>query len=106
MDTRENNFAPSFDNDLSPAQLERLALLIEEASEVIHIAAKIQRHGRHSRHPDTGVGNVELLERELGDLQFAIRLMMRRGDVSAGAIEGHAFTKRERVKPFLHHNTV
>ena len=56
-------------NRLSPAQAERLAMLIDECGEVIQIAGKILRHGYDSYHPDRPhISNRELLQRELTDL--------------------------------------
>jgi len=40
-------------NNLNPAELERLAILAEEAAEVVQIANKIIRHGYASYHPTT-----------------------------------------------------
>ncbi len=39
-------------NRLTPAEAERLAMLAEEAAEVIQIVGKILRHGYASYHPD------------------------------------------------------
>ena len=57
-----------FQNDLTPAEVERLALLAEEAAEVIQVVGKIIRHGYESTHPNGGKNNRELLEHELSDL--------------------------------------
>jgi hypothetical protein len=64
-------------NDLSPAEAERLAMLIEEAAEVQHVAAKILRHGWESCNPleQTGETNRDKLKGELRDL-FAVHLLM------------------------------
>lgn len=57
-------------NALSPAETERLAMLLEEAGEVIQIGGKILRHGYASKHPDSlnGPDNRQMLENELADL--------------------------------------
>lgn len=56
-------------NNLTPAQAERLAMLIEECGEVIQVAGKILRHGYDNYHPDRPhITNRELLQRELTDL--------------------------------------
>ena len=56
-------------NQLTPAQAERLAMLIEECGEVIQIAGKILRHGYNSYHPERPhITNRELLQQELTDL--------------------------------------
>lgn len=61
-------------NNLTPAQIERLAILIEECSEVQQIACKILRHGYDSKNPliDDSLTNRQLLQNEMGDLLFAI----------------------------------
>lgn len=69
-------------NDLTPAEVERLAMLIEECGEVIQIASKVLRHGYDSYHPnDPSTDNRELLSRELTDLISIHVLMMSRGDL-------------------------
>ena len=64
-------------NHLSPAELERLAILSEEAAEVQKAIGKILRHGYDSYNPDDiGRGSNRLqLQEECGDLLFAIRQM-------------------------------
>lgn len=63
---------------LSPAQRERLAMLIEEAGEVIQIGCKILRHGYDSYHPNNpSVSNRNLLDEELTDL-LAVAYRMAR----------------------------
>ncbi|MBN9525413.1 MAG: hypothetical protein J0H82_04355 [Alphaproteobacteria bacterium] len=88
----------------APAQLERLALLIEESSEVIQAATKILRFGADSTHPATGETGTQGLERELGDLDVAIRLMAACGDVDDAAIDRAADGKAGRIGPQLKHN--
>ena len=64
-------------NDLSPAEVERLSMLIEECAEVQHIATKILRHGYNSYHPadEDQTTNRELLHRELVDLRAIQNVM-------------------------------
>lgn len=90
-------------NRLTPAEDERLALLIEEIGEVLQILGKIQRHGYDSRHPSGGPTNRELLEKELGDVSHAKKLLCNAGDLSSSRIQAWSELKREKVKPFLHH---
>lgn len=95
-------------NGLTPAQAERLALLLEECGEVIQIVGKILRHGLYSWNPEA-VGsqtNIELLERELGDLTLAIALMAEASEVSTARIWELADKKRSRVRKYLHHQDV
>lgn len=69
---------------LSAAELERLAMLAEEAGEVVQIVGKILRHGYESYNPDGDreTTNRTMLERELVDLMRRIRLMVVCEDVS------------------------
>ena len=67
-------------NNLSPAQIERLALLIEECAEVQHIACKILRHGYEDFNPDTSCSNRTHLAVELGQLAGEIKRMQYRQD--------------------------
>ena len=90
-------------NNLSPAQAERLALLMEECAEVQQVVGKILRHGLLSHHPDGGPTNRALLERELGDLMCAVDMMVAAGEIERHVIEEYCENKRERVKQYLHH---
>ena len=89
-------------NGLTPAQAERLAMLIEECGEVIHIAGKILRHGYDSYHPaDRTVTNRELLGRELTDL-YAVASSLCRDKVPEGSLhdQDRAWLKKLR---YAHH---
>lgn len=90
-------------NKLSPAQLERLALLAEEMSEVQQVIGKILRHGYASYHPDTKIGNVEKLEQELGDVEAIVRMMAKAGDIDSIQIERWVQSKQARIGKYLHH---
>lgn len=90
-------------NRLTPAEAERLALLLEELGEVQQAIGKILRHGYESRHPDGGPTNRELLERELGDVVHAVARMKTAKDVSYGVIIGHEIRKSEKIERYLHH---
>jgi hypothetical protein len=89
---------------LTEAEQERVALLIEECSEVIQVACKILRHGYESdfkgQLPET---NRVLLERELGDVQYALGLLIDNRDVSFGAIDQRRRWKQEHIGVYLHH---
>lgn len=71
-------------NKLTPAEAERLAMLAEEAGEIVQIVGKILRHGYESFHPKdmTRTPNRELLAKELGDLEAVHDLMELAGDVT------------------------
>ncbi|HQT96841.1 MAG TPA: hypothetical protein PK416_03045 [Thermodesulfobacteriota bacterium] len=89
--------------DLSPAELERLALLMEEMGESIQAIGKIMRHGYESRHPDGGPTNRELLEKEIGHVNVAVRMMVDSEDLWQTRIQGHEFKKVGSVGQYLHH---
>ena len=89
--------------DLTPAEIERLALLMEEMGEAAQAIGKILRHGYGSRHPDGGPTNREALEKEIGDVRAAISLMIEKGDLSVAELWRHEEEKQESVKRYLHH---
>jgi NTP pyrophosphatase (non-canonical NTP hydrolase) len=92
-------------NDLTEAEQERLAVLIEECGEVVQIACKILRHGYESVNPITGnpETNRQGLERELGDLGHAVLRMEAAADINSLAIRARTASKSERIKAYLHH---
>ena len=69
---------------LTPAQAERLAMLIEEAAEIQQAATKILRHGYDSHHPDDEkkTPNGTLLCEELTDFCAVTVVMGMAGDLS------------------------
>ena len=68
-------------NGLTPAQAERLAMLAEEAGEIVQIVGKILRHGMYSYHPNNPrKSNAELLGGEVADLLAVIKQMSDTGD--------------------------
>lgn len=98
--------------DMSPprldsAQIERLAMLLEELGEAQQIVGKILRHGFTSHHPDdpNGPDNRAMLERELGDVQCIIKLMARHDDVDEGVISLARLRKREKLPRYTHHQS-
>lgn len=94
-------------NKLSPAEAERLALLLEELGETSQAIGKILRHGYESRHPFVEYGhgptNRERLEKEIADVYVAIRMMFDSGDIRQLACAVHEERKTESVKKYLHH---
>lgn len=64
-------------NQLTPAQAERLAILMEECGEVIQIAGKILRHGYDSHHPVTQEGNRAALLREIIDVKASMVILSK-----------------------------
>lgn len=92
---------------LSEAEAERLAILTEEAGEVLQEIGKITRHGFDSDWPKgSGNTNRKKLEKELGHLLFMIDFMIVNGDISKENIEKSAREKNESIKLWLHHNEV
>lgn len=95
-------------NQLSPAETERLALLMEELGEAQQVIGKILRHGYGSFHPDDPeqTTNRRLLESELGDVQAALQMMLQARDLSPVAVTLRTADKLRRVESYLHHNSV
>lgn len=93
---------------MTPAELERLAILAEECGEVQQIIGKILRHGYDSHNPfdPNRVNNRLLLERELGDLSFAVNFLADKGDINLLSVRGHMTTKEDNIGQYLHYNTV
>lgn len=90
-------------NELTPAETERLVLVMEEASEVVQACAKILRHGYESAHPSGGPTNRYDLCKELGHLDNATRMMFVAGDISEGHAIESARVKGETIGRYLHH---
>lgn len=92
-------------NQLTAAEDERLALLLEELGEAIHAIGKIQRHGYQSYNPDDihGGNNRQMLERELGDIRHAVARMVAWDDIDEEEIVAHATSKAVKVERYLHH---
>ena len=70
-------------NGLTNAQSERLAMLAEEAGEIVQAVGKILRHGYTSKHPAylDGLNNRQMLEEELRDLLAVAQEMGERADI-------------------------
>lgn len=90
-------------NGLSPAEAERLALLLEELGEAQQAIGKILRHGYESSHPAGGETNRVALEREIGDVWCAIEMMFSAGDLNALSATAASELKALRVHHYLHH---
>lgn len=91
---------------MTNAELERLAILAEECGEVVQIVNKIIRHGYESHTPfdEKETTNRELLEKELGDLEFIIRLMKKESDIDSTNVSVAESRKYRTIKQYLHHN--
>lgn len=97
-------------NNLTVAQAERLALLLEELGECQQIIGKILRHGYESHDPTKLVPedmrpttNRVMLEKELGDVLHAIDRMRFSSDVNYCRILEHAEAKADKCEKYLHH---
>jgi hypothetical protein len=92
-------------NKLTPAQLERLAILGEEMAEAQHVIGKILRHGYASVNPDRPTSaNKLLLQDELGHVAFAVSMLTEAGDLSEAAIDAQRKHKARSIAKYLHHN--
>ena len=90
-----------------PAVVERLALLLEEAGEVIQIVGKTQRHGFESFHPNSPeITNRALLEGEIADFLIAVNLLIQSGDVSRENISKLVDENTIRKNKYLHNNVI
>jgi NTP pyrophosphatase (non-canonical NTP hydrolase) len=92
-------------NELTPAQVEALALIIEECAEVQHAATKILRHGLIATNPLLleSVTNQEDLARELGDVIASISLLDSIGLIDGSMLSTYAMGKIGRLPQYLHH---
>ena len=93
-------------NGLSPAEIERLAILMEEAGEVVQAVGKILRHGYESRHPVTQSNNRDELQKEIGDLRAAVTMMHNAGDIADCTIAGFEQIKLDKIGKYLHHQKI
>jgi NTP pyrophosphatase (non-canonical NTP hydrolase) len=104
---REPETVPAFTNGLTPAETERLALLAEEAGELVQACMKVLRHGYGSRWPEgSDVDNRYTLSEEAGHVRTAINLMTRAGDLDGDDVWNAQETKRVNIGRWLHHQGV
>ena len=93
-------------NQLTAAEDERLALLLEELGESIHIIGKIQRHGYEGSNPNFpssyDLTNRKRLVEELGDVLVAIDFLLSNCDIDIADINDRCKVKRVKVWNFLH----
>lgn len=89
------------------AEIERYALLFEEASEVIQVVGKILRHGADSSHPQTPrTTNKVLLEDEIADFLLAVKLLEQNGDIDISRVTELVASKKARKNKYLHVNVI
>ncbi len=91
-------------NGLTPAQTERLAKLGEELGEVQQVIGKVFLHGYLAVDPQGNVyDNKSDLERELGDVQAAVRLLTRSGDLNRASIVNQNRKKLRTITRYMVH---
>jgi len=97
----------NFSTELTLAETERLALLLEEMGEAQQVIGKILRHGYASKNPffPDGDTNRQLLTRELGDVLVAIDFLVNNGDVTQKDLDDRKRVKHHRVWDWLHYQT-
>ena len=95
----------SSSNELTDAEIERLAILSEELGEAQQCIGKILRHGYESYNPvvDTGMTNRRELERECGDIYEAISMLCHARDISDAAVNRRQAEKHVSIRRWLHH---
>ena len=91
-------------NNLSAAETERLAILLEELGEAQQAIGKIMRHGYESCHPERPEKtNRQDLAKELGHIDLAVQVMFVNGDLSASAVRNSRIDKSLSIEDYLHH---
>lgn len=94
-------------NQLSPQQLERLAIIQAALSKCSHTVAKIIQHGYESHNPRGNPAHVNrlLLEREMGAVMFAFEYAIANRDVSSSAVITGAHIEQAKIVQCLHHGS-
>lgn len=98
----------NFDNGLTDADEERLAVLVEECGEILHIVGKILRHGYDGYdptvHKNDQITNRNALEDEIGDLDVAVLMLQDADNIDKDNINRRMNYKKVAVKRWLHHS--
>ena len=105
MKPKEEVMSEQFSNELSEAEIERLAVLAEELGEAQQCIGKILRHGYESHNPvtQTGLTNRRELERECGDIYEAILMLCHAKDINEAGVNMRQAEKHEAIQRWLHH---
>lgn len=82
---------------LSPAEVERLALLSMASAKLAADAAKVILYGWGSPSPHSGRPAYADVERGMGKLAATMNLMEDAGDVRGGDIHAHAGRAKQRI---------
>lgn len=101
MKKQKNNH--NFINGLTAAEDERLTVLIEECSEVIKAACKVQRFGYNDIETGENANNLQRLENELGDMIAATDRMSSARDISIDNVMEYAKFKLVTGGQHMHH---
>lgn len=90
--------------DLTPAEIERLAILAEECGEVVQAVGKVLRFGWESSSPyGSGRPNRSSLEHEIGNVRAIVNLMLDADDLSLSAVQSWQGQKRKRLPKWTLH---
>ena len=94
-------------NGLTHAQTERIGKLCEELGEALQCIGKTLVHGYHAE-DQNGVryDNQADLQRELGDVRAAMKLMTRAGDLSAALIAQQQREKFRTITRYMVHQAL
>lgn len=90
-------------NGLTPAEAERLAMLSEEAGEIVQAVGKILRHGYESTHPAGGPTNREALLHEIHDIRVIISMMSARNDIDLRTMRAEYMEHYNAKAKYMHH---
>lgn len=85
-------------SNLSPGEIERLAMLAEEANEVAQIAMKTIRFGYDSVDPRDGITNTTKLISELQDLLAVVGLLNAMKELPSIVISDEEMTEKVERK--------
>lgn len=91
---------------LTPAEIERLAILAEECGEVVRAVGKVFRFGWESQSPyklQGGRSNRAELEQEIGHVRAAVNLMLDAEDLRLGDVQAWQKSKRGRLNRWTQH---
>lgn len=93
-----------FSTGLTPAEAERLAMLAEEAGEIVQACMKVLRHGYESYNPDrpSDGSNRQQLARELGNFDHITTIMFDCGDYEMVDVRVGIDRKRRSLKHYAH----
>jgi len=91
-------------NRLNPAQAERIAMLMEEAGEIVQACGKVLRHGYESHNPNDAQSssNRHHLHKEIRDIEAIIEMMRSAHDLSGVQPATVTETIRKKMR-YTHH---